>query len=139
MTARKATTTMRMTENGPGDAIQSVRENAGQFHMRQDPVHPSSAPRRPRWVVPLVTLIGIALTAAAANWQLDRADQKEGLQRAYDRGASDAAIRLAEVSVRVEDLRLRKVEAVGEFMPRGMVLLDNKIHNGQAGYEVIMP
>jgi surfeit locus 1 family protein len=107
--------------------------------MRQDPVHPSSARWRPRWLVPLATLIGITLTAAAANWQLDRAHQKEGLQQEYDRGASEAAIRLTEVPVRVEDLRMRKVETEGKFVRRGMVLLDNKTHNGQAGYEVIMP
>ncbi len=88
---------------------------------------------------PLATAIGIALTAAAGNWQLDRAHQKERAQQAYDQGASDAPIRLTSVAVRAEDLRSRQVEVEGEFMPKGMVLLDNKTRNGAAGYEVIMP
>jgi surfeit locus 1 family protein len=39
----------------------------------------------------------------------------------------------------VEDVRLRRVEAHGEFVPQAMVLLDNRIHAGVAGYHVLMP
>jgi surfeit locus 1 family protein len=87
----------------------------------------------------LATVIGIALTAAAGNWQLDRAHEKERLQGAYDRGASDSPIRLTAVPAGEEDLRMRRVEVEGEFVPKGLVLLDNKTRNGQAGYEVVMP
>jgi surfeit locus 1 family protein len=107
--------------------------------MRPDPVHPTSPRWRPRWLPPLATVIGIALTAAAGNWQLGRAHEKERLQQAYDRGASDAPIRLTAVLASVEDLRIRRVEVEGEFVPKGLVLLDNKTRNGEAGYEVVMP
>jgi len=107
--------------------------------MRPDPVQPTSSRWRPRWLPPLATVVGIALTAAAGNWQLDRAHEKERLQQAYDRGASDAPIRLTAVPASAEDLRMRRVEVVGEFVPNGMALLDNKTRNGVAGYEVIMP
>ena len=107
--------------------------------MRQDPVRASSPRKRPRWLPPLAAIIGIALTAAAGNWQLGRAHEKERAQQAYDRGASDAPIRLTAAPFSVEDLRMRRVEAEGEFVPQGLVLLDNKTRNGEAGYEVVMP
>ena len=117
----------------------SVKDKAGRFQMRQDHVHPSFPPRRPRWLPPLATVIGIALTAAAGNWQLERAHEKERLQQAYDRAASDAPIRLTAARASMEDLRIRRVEVEGEFVRKGMVLLDNKTRNAEAGYEVVMP
>ena len=102
-------------------------------------MHPDPTRRRPHWLPTLAAAIVIALTAAAGNWQLDRAHKKEGLQQSYDRGVSDAPIRLTAVQVSMEDLRLRRVEVEGEFVPSGQVLLDNKTRNGEAGYEVVMP
>ena len=107
--------------------------------MRQDPAHAASPQRRPRWLPPVAAIVGIAVTGAAGNWQLDRAHQKEVLQQAYDRGASDAPVRLTAAPVRMEDLRMSRVEVEGEFVPSGQVLLDNKTRNGVAGYEVVMP
>ena len=107
--------------------------------MRRETVQGNSSPKRPRWLPPLAAIIGVLLTAAAGNWQLDRAHQKEREQEAYDQGVSDAPVRLTAASVRAEGLRMRRVEAEGEFIPKDAVLLDNKTRNGVAGYEVIMP
>ena len=107
--------------------------------MRRETVQANSPRKRPRWVPPLAAIIGVALTAAAGNWQLDRAHQKERAQEAYDRGVADAPVRLSATPARAEDLRLRRVEAEGEFIPKDAVLLDNKTRNGVTGYEVIMP
>ena len=116
----------------------SVKDKAGPFQMRQGLLHPHIPRRRPRWLPPLATAIGVALTAAAGNWQLDRAHEKERLQQAYDRGASDAPLRLT-ARASVQDLAMRRVEVEGEFVPKGLVLLDNKTRNAVAGYEVVMP
>jgi surfeit locus 1 family protein len=107
--------------------------------MRRDPVQAGSPQKRPRWLPPLAAIVGVALTAAAGNWQLDRAHQKERAQQDYDSGASDAPIRLTAVPVLAQTLRMRRVEVEGEFAAEGMVLLDNKTRSGMAGYEVIMP
>lgn len=95
--------------------------------------------KRPRWLPPLAAIIGIAVTAAAGNWQLDRAHQKERIRQDYERGVADAPVRLPALPIRAEDVRLRRVEAQGEFLPQHMVLLDNKTRNGVTGYDVVMP
>jgi len=102
-------------------------------------MHPGSARWRPRWLPALAATVVIALTATAGSWQLDRAHKKEGLQESYDRGISAAPIRLTAAQGSMEDLRLRRIEVEGEFVPNGQVLLDNRIRDGQAGYEVITP
>lgn len=95
--------------------------------------------RRPSWLPLLAAILGIALTASAGKWQLNRASEKEQLQAAYDRGAADAPISLSGKPVSVGEVRLHRVEARGEFVPQAMVLLDNRIQAGVAGYHVLMP
>lgn len=95
--------------------------------------------RRPSWLPLVAAVVGIALTASAGRWQLNRASEKEALQAAYDRGAADAPINLSASPVSADEVRLRRVEARGEFVPQAMVLLDNRIQEGVAGYHVLMP
>ena len=87
----------------------------------------------------LAALAGIALTAAAGNWQLNRAHEKERLQRDYERGVAAAPLQLGAAPANAGDLRMRSIESQGEFVPSGLILLDNKMRNGVPGYEVIMP
>lgn len=84
-------------------------------------------------------MLGIALTASAGKWQLDRANEKQQLQAAYDRGSADPPISLSAKQVMADEVRLHRVEAQGEFVPQAMVLLDNRIQAGVAGYHVLMP
>ena len=107
--------------------------------MGQDPPHQSSLSGRPRWLPVLAALAGIALTAAAGNWQLNRAHEKERLEQQYERGVAAPALRLGAAPSNAGDLRMRRIEAQGEFIPNGLILLDNKTRNGVPGYEVLMP
>ncbi|HEV8646014.1 MAG TPA: SURF1 family protein [Burkholderiales bacterium] len=100
---------------------------------------PTVPRRRPRWLPAVAAIAGAALAAAAGNWQLDRAHEKERLQRAYDRGTADAPVVLSAAPVEAQTLLFRRIEATGEFVPRAAVLLDNKVLAGVAGYHVIVP
>jgi surfeit locus 1 family protein len=102
-------------------------------------VEPQTRRRRPRWLPTLAALVGVVLTAAAGNWQLDRAHQKEARQAAYDRGATEPPVSVPAQPVEASALLLRRVEARGEYVPQAMVLLDNKVHGGVPGYHVVMP
>jgi surfeit locus 1 family protein len=87
----------------------------------------------------MAAIAGIALTAAAGNWQFDRAHEKERLQRAYDRGTADAPMVLSAAPVEAQTLLFRRIETTGEFVPDAAILLDNKVLAGVAGYHVIVP
>src|SRR5688572_11777029 len=70
---------------------------------------------------PRLWALGLAAAACAAgialgNWQARRADDKRALAA-----------------------HVQRVAVVGEFLPERTVLLDNKVRNHRAGYEVVAP
>lgn len=92
-----------------------------------------------RLVTTLAAAAGIALTLALANWQLDRAHEKEGRAARLGLLARDPPVSLAAAEVRAEDVEWRQVTVRGRFEPRYGVLIDNRIRRGVAGYHVVMP
>ncbi len=87
----------------------------------------------------------VTLFIAAGHWQWEKAAAKERWQKALDeRGAQpaidlNAAIAAGGDSVKAEDLALRRVAARGRFEPQGQIYVDNRVHQGQAGYHVVTP
>jgi surfeit locus 1 family protein len=71
---------------------------------------------RPPWWAVLLAALGCAAGLALGHWQSGRAAEKR---------AAAAA---------VQPLSLR-----GEFLPRFTVYLDNKVHRGRPGYQVLQP
>ena len=81
----------------------------------------------------------MALTLALANWQLNRAHEKEGLAARLAVLAKDAPVSLSAAEMKAQDVEWRRVTARGRFEPRYGVLIDNRIRHGVAGYHVVMP
>lgn len=87
----------------------------------------------------LATVLLLPLLAGLGVWQLGRAEQKTRLQAEYDRQAAEPPLRLAPVLEPAERLQFRHVTVRGEYEPRYQILLDNRVHQGQAGYHVLTP
>ena len=87
----------------------------------------------------LAAAAGIAATLALANWQLNRAHEKEARGERLEQLAKDPAVALGPGEVTAADLEWRRVVARGRFEPRHAVFVDNRIHRGVAGYHVVMP
>lgn len=81
----------------------------------------------------LPVMIGLGM------WQLDRAEQKLRLQAEYDSRQQEPAVRLVSVLEHPEALRFRRVVARGHYEPEQQILIDNRVHQGQAGYHVLTP
>jgi surfeit locus 1 family protein len=92
-----------------------------------------------RWITALAAATGMALTLALANWQLNRAHEKEGLATRLAVLAKDAPVSLPAAVMKAQDVEWRRVTARGRFEPRYGVLIDNRIRHGVAGYHVVMP
>ncbi|MEK7711779.1 MAG: SURF1 family protein [Pseudomonadota bacterium] len=87
----------------------------------------------------LATLALLPLMIALGMWQLDRAGQKLRLQADYDRRQQEPAVRLLSVLENPEVLRFRRMVARGHYEPEHQILIDNRVHQGQAGYHVLTP
>jgi surfeit locus 1 family protein len=91
-------------------------------------------------LVPTVAaVVGVVATAYLGSWQLDRAAYKLELQHRYDLALAQPPVHLGSGPVHAEDLGFRRVEAEGELRPELTVFIDNKVHNGIVGYEVVTP
>lgn len=86
--------------------------------------------------VPLAVGIAVALlTLQLGNWQTRRAAEKTALQAEFA-----AAQRSAPQALGAGDpAEWQTVEVRGEWLAERVILLDNRVHQGRAGYHVYMP
>jgi surfeit locus 1 family protein len=94
---------------------------------------------QPRLLTTIAAAAGIAATLALANWQLNRAHEKEARGERLEQLAKDPAVVLGAEAIKAADLEWRRVVARGRFESRHAVFVDNRIHRGVAGYHVVMP
>lgn len=87
----------------------------------------------------LAAAVGIAATVALGFWQLGRAQEKSEAMAAREAALQEAPVHLGQTPIEATSVEGRRVEARGRFDASGMVLLDNRVRHGQAGYEVVMP
>lgn len=102
---------------------------------------PALAPRRrirPALVPTVAAIAGVALFVVAGNWQRDRMEQKLALRAQFD--AAMAAPPAALPDLRDwTPWRYRQVVLTGFYDATRQILLDNKVHDGRSGYQVVAP
>jgi surfeit locus 1 family protein len=91
------------------------------------------------WKMTLFTVALLPLLINLGQWQLDREQEKLAAQRLYDSRLHQAPQNLDSINWADPDLGWTQVAALGEFLSEKQFLLDNRIVDGRAGYEVITP
>lgn len=94
---------------------------------------------RPRPLTTMAAAAGVVLTFFLGEWQVGRADYKEGLQMRQDQLAREPAQHIGATRLAADDVLLRKVEVRGEFAPKYTVFVDNRLYQHQPGYHVATP
>jgi surfeit locus 1 family protein len=94
---------------------------------------------RPGLVVTVATIAFCGLTVALGLWQTRRAAEKDRLQATLDLRAAQPALGVPPLPATADAVALRRVTARGEYAERFGILLDNKVHRGRVGYEVVTP
>ncbi|MDH3220193.1 MAG: SURF1 family protein [Gammaproteobacteria bacterium] len=93
---------------------------------------------RPAWWSALLAASGITLFVTLGMWQLDRAAFKDLLQQKFEqRLAQD--YRMLNIDTDLADIQYRKLMVRGSYDNAHNFLLDNQVHQGQAGYQVLTP
>jgi surfeit locus 1 family protein len=91
---------------------------------------------------PLLTIAMVALAAltiALGNWQRHRADEKGAAAALAAAAAQEAPVDLAAAGSDATAVLYRIVHGAGEYDAAHAVLIDNKVHGGHPGYEVVTP
>ena len=95
--------------------------------------------RYPGWLLTSIALAGVVLTLSAAYWQFGRAEQKTALRQDYQTRQNMPAIDLNTTLPETGIIAFRKVRVTGTYLPDKAIILDNRIRQGGAGYEIIVP
>lgn len=94
---------------------------------------------RPRLVPSIAVAVLLPLFLFLGFWQLQRAEEKRLLQAEYDARANGPAVQVEGRVQPPEALQFYRVVARGYYETDYQVLVDNRVHQGQAGYHVITP
>jgi cytochrome oxidase assembly protein ShyY1 len=81
----------------------------------------------------------VAATVSLGNWQRHRGEEKEALRAQFERAAQEPPLELTAAPADAPALRFRPVRARGEFDGAQQILIDNKVHAGRPGYDVVTP
>lgn len=94
---------------------------------------------RPRFWPTVAAALLIPLFLAAGQWQWNKAESKAHLQEQIQTLGAGPAIAVPTVLADAEALRFHRLSARGYYEPQFQILIDNRTHQGQAGYHVITP
>lgn len=94
--------------------------------------------RSRRWTRLAATVVLLALITLGF-WQLERAAEKQRLQDLYNARAELSPKGPEHLTQRPESLDHFRISVTGQYDQRYQILLDNKVHQGQAGYHVLTP
>lgn len=90
------------------------------------------------WAI-VVAIIFLIVFIELGKWQLSRADEKSARFEQLEQFAKEPAVTLPGTLVKLEAFQYREVEVQGEYLSDHTIYLDNKTHQGRAGYHIITP
>lgn len=93
---------------------------------------------RPGVVPTLVVLLLLPALVSLGFWQLSRGEQKRQLLTSYAERRAAEPVPLFEL-LAVEDPAFRRVRLHGHFDADHSLLLDNRLHDGKVGVELLQP
>lgn len=94
---------------------------------------------RPRaWWLALAVTAGVAaLFTVLGRWQWHRAGEARALRASFEAAAQQPALEAAPADP--SSLRYHALAVRGRYEPAVQFLIDNRVHDGTAGYEVLTP
>ncbi len=91
-------------------------------------------------LVPLLVVVPVlVMLLGLGAWQLSRAEEKAAILAVHRERSESPAGPIDPSWQTPEQLRFRRVELMGQYVPERQFLLDNQIRSGRVGYEVITP
>lgn len=94
---------------------------------------------KPKLWLTVVTVLAIILFVKLGLWQLSRAEERDIRHKSLEQHAQQPPVSIPSTLIKFADYQYRLVEARGYFSSEHSILLDNKLHQGIAGYHVLTP
>jgi len=95
---------------------------------------------KPGWLGIVATVIAVSVFTYLTLWQIGRAEERKALMLEIMQRSEMPIEALDDTgNVNLSNNRFRRFQIEGSFMNQHQVLLDNVVHDGKPGYEVITP
>jgi cytochrome oxidase assembly protein ShyY1 len=91
---------------------------------------------QPNWGLLVFAVLFLPLTISLGFWQLSRADEKRALLEEHQKRESSVPVDLDSLDL-TSDQQYRRVIVQGHFIENRNILLENRIRQGQPGFEVL--
>jgi cytochrome oxidase assembly protein ShyY1 len=91
------------------------------------------------WRTSVFTGLLLPLLIGLGFWQLQRAAEKEQIDRLWTQRQTQSPRALPSAQTASSELAYLRVELRGEFLPERQLLLDNRMRQGRYGLEVLTP
>ena len=93
----------------------------------------------PRPIPTAATVLLLPILISLGFWQLDRAAQKRQMLQQYQQQQARPALNLNKATEHAGYYSYQRIKVTGRFDAERQFLLDNKVYQGRAGYQVITP
>jgi surfeit locus 1 family protein len=93
----------------------------------------------PRPITTAAAVAMLALLLSLGAWQGRRAEEKRAIQAMLDSRSAEPPVQLTGAVPDPAPLLYRRVRARGEWIADRQFFVDNRIHEGRAGFEVVTP
>jgi surfeit locus 1 family protein len=93
---------------------------------------------KPIWLMTIITLVVVVIFVKLGMWQLDRADFKDEVKGKFE-SRLETDYQLFSAADSFVDIDYRNLTLNGEFDLSRTILVDNKLFEGRAGYDVLTP
>ncbi len=94
---------------------------------------------KPKLIPATATILLLILMINLGMWKSNKADLKQAKRILFEQREKDGYVSVGLTDVDLETMRYRRIALQGTFEPEYQILLDNKVHKGQAGYHVVTP
>jgi surfeit locus 1 family protein len=94
---------------------------------------------RPNLFLTVLAIVFLGFFISLGTWQLHRSREKEQILSSLEQKLEAAPVSLQLLSKDPKQRQYQPIEFQGVFLNNKQFLLDNRIHKGKVGYEVITP
>src|SRR4051812_18051281 len=94
---------------------------------------------QPRLATTVAAAAGLAFFVSLGQWQGRRAEEKRAIQATLEARQREMPVVLTGSVTDAAALLFRHVRARGEYLADRQLFIDNRIHEGRAGFEVVTP
>ncbi|WP_334187033.1 SURF1 family protein [Noviherbaspirillum sp.] len=92
-----------------------------------------------RWIPFIATIIAVTIGISLGQWQTRRAAEKLAIEHKLSTREAAAPVMLSTGRPAIDEVEYRRIRVSGQFVRDWPVYLDNRPHQGAAGFHLLMP